>query len=503
MWGTLAVVTVGLAFAYPMQVNGWNQNAHYALVRAIAVHGTPWVDRSRYEIGDLGTGDVSTSNGHTYSNKAPGLALVTVPALLALDAVGMRTTGDPTRVIWALHLWSIVLPAFVLLLLVRWVADRLVPGYGIVAAVALGLGTLVLPFATLFFSHVLAAALAFGAFAVLVYERRGSRRLPLVAAGGALAGYGFATEYPVALAGAVLALYVVARGDVLRRGAAYVAGGVLGTLPLFVYNQWAFGSITHLSYERNEVEPLHGIFGFAAPSLGTAYDLLFSAWGLLPVTPIVAAGVLGGVLLYRRGRAAEALVLVGVPVVQFVYDSGLQFSAFGGQGYPRYLIYSLPFLVVPLAAAFRAFPLTTSALFLVSAFQMTAVTATNPLAAYDGDWLDRLTSRTFSTTAASIVGVTGWYAILPFFAAVLVVAGLAASTVNWPPLGQADAITAVGALAVWVVVAVQAHNPKGHGFGDEYAVAMAIVCGVLVLAASLASRFRGRGVAGPARAYPG
>ena len=48
------------------------------------------------------------------------------------------------------------------------------PGYGTAAAVTLGLATLVMPFATLFFSHVLAAMLAFAAFALLWREREGA-----------------------------------------------------------------------------------------------------------------------------------------------------------------------------------------------------------------------------------------------------------------------------------------------------------------------------------------
>jgi hypothetical protein len=46
-------------------------------------------------------------------------------------------------------------------------AVAIVLGYGVVAAVALGLGTLVFPFATRFLSHALSAFLVFAAFALL------------------------------------------------------------------------------------------------------------------------------------------------------------------------------------------------------------------------------------------------------------------------------------------------------------------------------------------------
>ena len=191
-WTVLAFVAFAVAAAYPMQVNGWNQNAHYALVRALA-QGTPTIDETRTEIGDLGTGDVTLVDGHYYSNKAPGLAFVSLPAFWVVEAVGMRTTGDPTRVIWALHLWSIALPALLLLLLVRAVADDYAPDYGTTTALTLGLGTLVLPFSTLFFAHVLSAALAFAAFAALWAERPRPGRPWLRRARPALAA-GFAVD---------------------------------------------------------------------------------------------------------------------------------------------------------------------------------------------------------------------------------------------------------------------------------------------------------------------
>ena len=69
-WTIVAFAAFAVAAVFPMQVNGWNQNAHYALVRALA-QGTPTIDKTRTEIGDLGTGDVTLVDGHYYSNKAP------------------------------------------------------------------------------------------------------------------------------------------------------------------------------------------------------------------------------------------------------------------------------------------------------------------------------------------------------------------------------------------------------------------------------------------------
>ena len=464
-----------------MQVNAWNQNAHYALVRALA-NGTPTIDRSRHEIGDLGTGDVTLVDGHYYSNKAPGLALLTLPAFAVVEATGMRTTGDPTKVIWALHLWALVIPALLLVALVRYVGDRLEPGYGLAAAATLAFGTLVLPFSTMYFAHVVAGAFAFGAFALLVHERRGPPRLWLVGLAGLLGGYAATTEYTAGLAAVVIGVYAIAVEDRLRRGLGYGAGLLLGLLPLALYNQWAFGSPTHLSYEENQVEPVNGIFGVGVPSPSALFDLLFSAWGLVTTTPVVVLGVVGAAALLRRHRP-EALVLLVVPAVGLWHDMSLQFSPFGGLGLPRYLIYTLPFVVTGLVVVYRRFPVTTVALAVVSVFQMTVMTATSPLAAYDLDWLGRLSRREVSQAGSFVFGVTGWYSILALFAAVAV--GCVAAAFSLPSVRTTtvDVALAVAAVGVWALLALVAAAPDNGATLDPANVVAATVAATFVAAA--------------------
>ena len=485
----LAVVVfaaAAFAFAYPMQVNAWNQNAHYAFVRALA-QGTPTIDETRHEIGDLGTGDVTLVDGHYYSNKAPGLAFLTMPAFFAVEAAGMRTTGDPTKVIWVLHLWAVVVPALLLVAAVRWVGDRLEPGHGLAAAATLAFGTLVLPFATMYFAHVVAGAFAFGAFALLVRERRGPPRLGLVAVGGFLGGYAATTEYTAGLAAVVIGVYALAREGRLRRALAYGAGLLAGLLPLALYNQWAFGSPTHLSYEENQTEPVEGFFGVGVPDPRALLDLLFSAWGLLTTAPVLALGVFGAVALLRRARA-EALVLLVVPAVGLWHDMSLQFSPFGGLGLPRYLIYTLPFVAVGLAVAYRRFPATTIALAAISVFQMTVMTATNPLAAYDLDWLGRLGRREVSQAGSFVVGVTGWYSILLLFVAVAIGCAAAARSLPRVRVESVDAALGAAALAVWAVLALVAEAPDNAATLDPANVALAAALGALAAVAVALTR---------------
>src|SRR5258708_34246847 len=117
--------------------------------------------------------------------------------------------------------------------------------------------------------------------------------------------------------------------------------------------------------------------------------------GLLTHAPVHLCGDLGTSLLFRRGRRWEA-TLIGVVFVTYVaWNSGLSgpqsFGTFGPG--PRYLIPMLPFLPVPLGVSFRAFPLATTVLALVSSVLIVTITATHPLAPFDDRYFHRLPTR--------------------------------------------------------------------------------------------------------------
>jgi hypothetical protein len=301
-------------------------------------------------------------------------------------------------------------------------------------------------------------------------------------------GLAVLAEYQLWLLAAILALYAVARSGVLRRAAAYAGGTLVGILPLLAFQLWAFGSPFHTPYDDYWTE--HGVAGrhFATlPSFDNASAFLFDAMGLLVLTPVVVCGLVGGALLYGRGSRAEALVLVGSCVAYGLYFSRL--GAFGGLGPPRYLITIVPFAAAGLAVALRTFPLTTIALGAISAFQMVVMTATGPLAAYDGDWLERLARGDVMETAAKLVGVTGGYAIVPFFAAVVVAAVGAALASERVVLTLREGSLAAAAVLGWAVLALRARNDVGAAPSVEYVAAAVVVVGILVALVAAGSRW--------------
>jgi hypothetical protein len=494
--GLLALVVVALAYAWPVQVTGDNQNAHYALVKALA-RGVPYIDETLRETGDLQSHDVVRAEGHLFTVKAPGLAIAAQPAYAIVRLAGVRTTGDPMRALWVLTAFTSALATVFLLFCVRDLAERIEPGFGAATAVIVGLGALTLPFATLFFSHALGTALIFASFWALWRERDGVPRDKLLAAAGLLAGLAVTVEHPTMWIAAILAVYAAARANPLRRLAVFAVGGLAGLVPLFAFDLWAFGNPLHTPYD-DYWETQSDFASLALPSWTEFSKIMFSSLGLLVLAPVLAAGVAGIVLLYLRGRRAEAIVCAAVPVTLVVYFSGS--GAFGGLGPPRYLTPIMPFALLALGAALRRFPLTTAALGSITIFQAVAQTATGPLAAYDGDWIERVGERAFMSTAASLVGITGWYAITPFFvaASVAVILSVAASPkVELRPL---DGALGVAALCGWGLLAASSSFDRGQPPSDEYVLTVVGVLAIAVAIAACVGLARSRR---PAHAAPG
>jgi hypothetical protein len=423
-----AIVLVGLSYATLIQSFSWNQTSHYDLIRSLDR------DSTTIDVYQQNTGDKAFYKGHWYSARAPGLALFALPFYDALKSLGAESFTDRhvappnhpgDEMIWLIGLWANVLPGLVLLLLVGWLAEGLAPGYGAATAVILGLGTLTLPLSTLLFSHVFAACLGFAAFALLMRERAGP------AAGGAwhigvaglLLGYAGASEYPLFFTALVLGLYLISRRDsfnprgLVTRVGPFVLGGLIGIVPLLLYNHYAFHSWTHLAYSSIPRQQ-KGFFGIGAPSLPVLATLLFDSRGLLTLSPVLAMGGVGTWLLYKRGLRAEALTIAGICVLYVGYNSGYYLPFGGGFMGPRFLMTMLPFLALPIGLALKRYPGPTIALAAVSIATMVIATVTHPLIGYENEavvFVRYLGQGLFQPTIASAFGLgRSWGGIWPF-----------------------------------------------------------------------------------------
>jgi hypothetical protein len=458
-----AILLVGLAYATMIQSFSWNQTSHYDLIRALDN------DQTTIDAYQENTGDKVFYKDHWYSARAPGLALFALPFYDVLNLVNADQWArespalrNDDEMIYLIGLWANVLPGVLLLLLVWRVAERFEPGYGAIAAISLGLGTMVLPLSTLLFSHVFTAFLGFGAFALMLRERDGPPSPTLLALAGAAMGYAVGSEYPLLFVAIVLGLYLLSRRDALtplgvsRRAGAYIAGGVVGIVPLLLYNHYAFHSWTHLAY--SDVPRQHkGFFGISLPSLKVLATLLLDSRGLLTLSPVLLLGALGTVLLYRRGRRAEALSIGGICLCYLGYNSGYYLPFGGGFMGPRFLTTMLPFLVLPVAVACKRWPGPTVALAAVSIATTVTATITHPLVGYETEtvvWARYLLEGFFQPTIASAYGLgRGWGGVWPFLVAAggaVVLAGLATPRLR---LSRASLRAGLLALIGWALFA--------------------------------------------------
>lgn len=509
-WTVLAIAAAAIAYAAPVPDLGWNQGAHFALVESLD-RGTTRIDDFRWQ-----THDVAWFRGHFYSNKAPGLALVSVPAYAVLQAAGVTkaishrtaTKWRAARVtIWALHLWAVVLPAVLVLVLVRGITERVEPGLGTITALTLGLGTLLLPFAIVYFAHVLSACLGFTAFALLWREREAGPRLAALFLAGLLAGLAVTVEYSLAIVALALGAYaIVRRRSVGKRTLAYLSGIMLGVVPLLLYNRLAFGSALHLSYVNAVSRPgrsghaelnanATGFFGVGLPSPRAAAALLFESRGLLTLSPVLAMSAVGLALLYRRGWRAEAATIALVTVAFLVFNAGYHPLFAGAVPGPRLLVPALPFVVVPLAPAYRRYPGCTVALAAASVVTLVIATVTHPLLATDdtSTWVSRAIHGSFQDTVASFGGVAGWASPIPFVVAV--VAAIFLTVLATPPLEirSDDYRTALLLLLVWAVTASVVPR-VGHapGIGAIALIAAGAGAGAIAVTTMFATTGRAR-----------
>ena len=472
--GVAAVVTLGVAWGLVMHQMGWAQMAHYDQVQAFD-KGQAQIDRWHWD-----TNDKAWVDGHFYSVKSPGMAALATPLYAAIEGLGgdklaraavnnAQQTAHPkwipdavvplenygynverglrvqkivqqsTPIVWALTLLAAVFPAILLLLAVRWAADRFLPGYGTAAAITLGLATVMMTFAAEFFSHVISAGFAFAAFCLLMKERDKPPSLGLVAGAGLLAGLAVTFEFQTGLVGVVLFGYALSRRNqdntgragarpLISRGAAYAAGTVVGALPMLAFNYWAFGNPLKLAYGDAVAFPgvtghdllglnSNGFFGITAPRFDSAVSLLLAGRGLLVLTPIIVMCVVGVFMMRGRGHRAEANTILAVGAVYFIYNSGYWLPFGGGTLGPRFLIPALPFLALGLPYAYKRLPALTLGLAIPSVLMMLVGTLTYPLIGKQGigTWADWMVQGRLEHTVLTAFGVTNaWLAVAPF-----------------------------------------------------------------------------------------
>jgi hypothetical protein len=294
--------------------------------------------------------------------------------------------------------------------------------FSALVVLAIWLGTLVFPFSTLFYSHVMAGSLLAIAFYLIFQLRsqgpgavRGERVYTCCA--GVLSGCSVGIEYPAALLAAVMSGYALwiawrRQGSMLNKATLYgmwLLGLGMGGALLISYNVSAFHNVFYIPYEAystpgsafyssyaNTWMGLHwvGVSKFLqALASVTVYRpsgllyIVIGRWHIYACNPVLWLTLPGlAIMISARKLRPEGLVVAFMVVGYLVFISNYGSSMYdrGGGLYlgPRHLIPLLPFLALPLYFGAQKLRLVFYPLAAVSIFYMLIGTAVEPRIAF-------------------------------------------------------------------------------------------------------------------------
>lgn len=477
------ILALALLFCYGFfrQVPAWNEYSRYDLVRALVEEGTTSIDRYHEN-----TGDKAFYDGHYYSDKAPGTALIGVPVYLLLTAAFNAAgagTPDPLTAVQALaFVESGVFTVLLVLLLLRFLRPAVGERWALVVSLGYGLGSIAFPFATMLFGHAASAFFLFAAFYVLWRAKKAEGPGWWPALAGFLAGLAVLVELSTMLGVLVLLAYALAarrlsgrrssRVD-LRTPALMVSGAVIPAAMLLSYNWVSFGGPFSLGYGNlasgGFAEGMsRGILGVTWPSGEVLVDLLLGPRGLLRLAPwFLLAPV--GLLAARRTHLRQEVLVCGVIVVAYLAFNAGYYLPFGGwTPGPRFLSPALPFAAVLVALAPSVFRVLTASLIAIAfaIFVLATVTMPNAPEMYRDPlydlWLPRLLDQDLAETIASLRwGLHGIQPLMVFVAALaLALTALVATFRQGAAAGRFTVIAVVGLALLIVIFAIPFWPPS-------------------------------------------
>ena len=370
----LVFVSLFVPFAYFNHSDGWNQGARIAELHAIVLKGT-WSIDAYHEV----TGDKALIDGHYYSEKAPAMVLMALPAF-SLTVLVQKLMGiDPDSPQgWHVSEWVAtagsvgVLAALGGVAFLALMTPRLGVPSALVATYAVFLGSLTFPYATAMFAH--AATVGLLCLALWAALGHSAPRHDYLA--GLFAGLAVAAEYPAVIPCTMLGLYL-AHSDVPRAwrfGLALAPGAIL----ILGKNFLIQGSPFSVVYGSNPAFPQitsGNAFGFNLPDPEAVAGLLWSEYrGLFFWCPVLLMAIPGLVVLFRKQPPVAWMITL---VFAFMLIQVSSFHGwFGGHAVaPRYLAPALPFLGVAAAYGIKRFPIPGVVLTLLSMLLMGMVSA--------------------------------------------------------------------------------------------------------------------------------
>lgn len=452
------------AYFFPRWAD-WTPNSRMDLTMAIVDQGTLRID-DYYQ----NTGDYAFFEGHYYSDKAPGPALLGVPFYWLLKRFGFRTLTErvaerlqenpavaatvqpgglgisPDRLYFAGALYfvtfcTVAVPSAVMGVILYLLLERfsISSASGVLAVLTYGLLTPAFPYSGGFFSHQQVAALLITAF-YLCHRLRYEKFRPSIAfVIGLMLGWAVISEYPAALIAAALITYSFLTWPRRWRIGWTILGGLIPGAVLAAYNTAIYHTPFAIGYSYSPlyVEQHHtGFMSLTLPQPAALWGVTFSPYrGLFFLSPILLLGLWGFVLLARQHAYRAEFWVCLWAVGAFLLFNGSSIMWEGGFAVgARYLLPMLPFLVLPLGFYLDQTAWTLGKKLLVAVFELWSLFAVwvesiggqgfpdwteNPLFRYS---LPKFLAGDVARNLGTVLRLSGWASLIPL-ALLLVVAG--------------------------------------------------------------------------------
>ncbi|MFH1037043.1 MAG: hypothetical protein V1789_00030 [PVC group bacterium] len=225
--GLILLCFLYLTFAWD---HFWNTNEYSRifLTRALIDHQSLSIDKI---IVGHDTQDKSYFRGRFYSNKAPISSFLAAPGYLAvrLTEIYSGISIGEEMTLYLIRSLTISIPSalFLLLLFKFWSSITLHYSIRRAVLIAYSLGTMVWPYSSMYYGHILAAMSLCLAFLIIFSAKETAAGSRALFECGFFCGLAFAIEYPTALISICLFMYAAAVGKKLRAAVYLLLGAVL------------------------------------------------------------------------------------------------------------------------------------------------------------------------------------------------------------------------------------------------------------------------------------
>ncbi len=405
-----------ILYFFFLQWYGWNEESHFALVRAI-------VDEKRFEIDSFAnqTGDRAFFKNHYYTDKDPGLAFLSsfpystwkliytfFPSEFktkykekeeyvtdVLDSVKIIAYVDRgffifTSMIILTFLTSSLFTSLTAILIYKISRYFLNEYQSAFLAMSYGVATLAFPYALHFMSHAAAAFFSFFSFFLLFSQKIKREAKKIMFLAGIFSAFSIVIDKSLFL----ISLFLIFYSFIFRERRFFLLGFSLAILPLFLYNAstfkgiFEFGSayidreIYRSAYPQStfsvkiikaglgtELESILRYFHFipSLPNIFIVYRILFDPYrGFFFYSPIFLLSIFGLVEMFKKFKI-EAILILFI-LISFLCIISMRKNWWGGYCFgERYLLPIVPFFTLPLIFSYKKFKKIFILLFIISA----------------------------------------------------------------------------------------------------------------------------------------